>query len=122
MGEFARAPGYTLANPHWYQVMAQADYLLSTRTAVHLEAVYQLAGGGNGNRVFNADVYNLTQSTGNKQLALAAGLRHRSGCRSEPYEYASSEELLFNRISQWRTVAGHPLRHRYNGTSTATAR
>jgi general bacterial porin, GBP family len=57
--------------------MAQADYLLSTRTDVYLEAVYQLVGGGNGNSVFNADVYNLTQSTGNKQLALAVGLRHR---------------------------------------------
>jgi general bacterial porin, GBP family len=77
MGSFAAAPGYTSANPHWNQVMAQADYLLSNRTDVYLEGTYQLVGGGNGNSAFNADVYNLTQSTGNKQLAVAVGLRHR---------------------------------------------
>ncbi|MFD1557518.1 porin [Paraburkholderia silviterrae] len=65
------------ANPHWNQVMAQADYLLSPRTDVYVEGVYQRVGGGNGINAFDAGVFTLTPSTNNQQVVLAVGLRHR---------------------------------------------
>jgi general bacterial porin, GBP family len=65
------------AFPHWNQVMAQADYLLSARTDVYLEGVYQRVGGGNGIAAFDAGVYTLTPATGNQQVVVAVGLKHR---------------------------------------------
>jgi predicted porin len=44
---------------------------------VYAQAVYQLVGGGNGNSIFNAGVYGMTQSSTNKQFVAAIGLRHR---------------------------------------------
>jgi GBP family porin len=65
------------AFPHWNQVMAQADYLLSARTHVYLEGVYQRVGGGNGIAAFDAGVYTLTPATSNQQAVVAVGLKHR---------------------------------------------
>jgi general bacterial porin, GBP family len=56
--------------------MGQVDHLLSKRTDVYLEAVYQRVGGGNGIPTFDAGVYTLNPSTGNKQVAIAVGLTH----------------------------------------------
>jgi len=69
--------GYTSATPHWNQVMAQADYLLSPRTDIYLEGVYQRVGGGNGNGAFDASVYSLDPSSGDQQLVVAVGVKHR---------------------------------------------
>ncbi|QBR01613.1 porin [Paraburkholderia pallida] len=65
------------ANPHWNQVMAQADYLFSPRTDVYIEGVYQRVGGGNGIGAFDAGVYTLTPSTNNQQVVVAVGLKHK---------------------------------------------
>jgi general bacterial porin, GBP family len=65
------------ARPHWNQVMAQADYLLSPRTDVYLEGVYQRVGGGNGIAAFDAGVYTLTPSTSNQQVVVGVGIKHR---------------------------------------------
>jgi hypothetical protein len=65
------------AFPHWNQVMAQADYLLSPQTDVYLEGVYQRVGGGNSIAAFDAGVYTLTPATGNQQAVVAVGLKHR---------------------------------------------
>ncbi|MCP3725151.1 porin [Paraburkholderia sp. CNPSo 3272] len=65
------------AHPHWNQVTAQADYLFSQRTDVYLEGVYQRVGGGNGISAFDAGVYTLTPATGNQQVVVAVGLKHR---------------------------------------------
>jgi general bacterial porin, GBP family len=76
MGALAGA-GAKSADPHWHQIVAQADYSLSPRTDVYLETVYQRVGGTNGNSVFNAQDYNMTPSTSNSQFVTAVGLRHR---------------------------------------------
>ena len=65
------------AYPHWNQVMAQVDYLLSKRTDVYIESVYQRVGGGNGIPAFDAGVYTLNPSTTNEQVVVAVGLKHR---------------------------------------------
>ncbi|WP_395064297.1 porin [Paraburkholderia silvatlantica] len=75
MASFESASGN--AHPHWNQVMAQADYLLSKRTDVYIEGVYQRVGGGNGIPAFDAGVYTLTPSTNNQQVVVAVGLKHR---------------------------------------------
>jgi predicted porin len=67
----------TSAHPHWNQLMAQADYQFSQRTDVYLEGVYQRVGGGNGISAFDADVYTLNPATGNQQVVVAVGLKHR---------------------------------------------
>jgi predicted porin len=65
------------ANPHWNQVMAQADYLLSKRTDVYVEGIYQRVGGGNDIPAFDAGVYTLNPASGNQQVVVAVGLKHR---------------------------------------------
>ncbi len=65
------------AFPHWNQVMAQADYQLSQRTDVYIEGIYQRVGGGNGIPAFDAGVYTLNPATGDKQVVVAVGLKHR---------------------------------------------
>ncbi|WP_322105517.1 porin [Paraburkholderia sp. J41] len=75
MGEFDGTAGKL--KPHWNQAMAQADYQISTRTDLYLEGVYQHVSGGGGNAVFNAGVFNLTPASGNQQVVVAAGMRHR---------------------------------------------
>jgi len=77
-GEFAGASkGFTSAAPHWNQVMAQADYLLSERTDIYVEGVYQRVSGGNGNGAFDASIFTLDPSAGNEQVAVAVGVKHR---------------------------------------------
>ncbi|MFP3569642.1 porin [Paraburkholderia sp. SIMBA_030] len=73
MAQLARANGNI--DPHWHQVMAQADYQLSRRTDVYMEGVYQRISGGGG--VFSAAVYNLSPSSSDSQTVVALGLRHR---------------------------------------------
>ncbi|RFU48362.1 porin [Paraburkholderia sp. DHOC27] len=75
MASFDSATGN--ASPHWNQVMAQADYLLSARTDVYLEGVYQRVGGGNNISAFDAGVYTLNPATGNQQVVVAVGLKHK---------------------------------------------
>ena len=62
-------------DPHWHQVVAQADYQLSRRTDIYLQGVYQRISGGGG--VFSAQVYNLSPSSSESQTVVALGLRHR---------------------------------------------
>jgi general bacterial porin, GBP family len=76
MGALAGA-GSASADPHWNQFVAQADYSLSTRTDLYIETVYQRVGNTNGNKVFNAQDYNMSASAGNSQVVAAFGLRHR---------------------------------------------
>jgi predicted porin len=77
-GEFSGASkGFTSATPHWNQVMAQADYLLSARTDIYVEGVYQRVSGGNGNGAFDASIFTLDPSAGNEQVAVAIGVKHR---------------------------------------------
>jgi GBP family porin len=77
MGAFGGGVSGAPANPHWNQVMLQADYQFSPRTDVYLVGVYQRVGGGNGIQAFNAGVYNMTQSNGDEQVVAAVGMRHR---------------------------------------------
>ncbi|MFL9935609.1 porin [Paraburkholderia sp. RL18-103-BIB-C] len=77
MGAFSGGSTGPAADPHWNNFVVQADYQFSARTEVYAQAVYQLVGGGNGNSIFNAGVYGMTQSSTNKQLVTAIGLRHR---------------------------------------------
>jgi predicted porin len=77
MGAFGGGTSGGAADPHWNQVMVQADYAFSKRTEVYLAGVYQRVGGGNGISVFNAGVYGMTQSSGNEQTVAAIGMRHR---------------------------------------------
>ena len=61
--------------PAWQDVSVQADYFLSKRTDVYLQATYQhIASDGSG---LTADVSGQTPSTKNEQVVVAAGLRHR---------------------------------------------
>jgi GBP family porin len=75
MGQFDGGSG-TL-KPKWNQVMGQADYQLSKRTDVYLQGIYQHVSGGGGNPAFDAGVFSLTPASGNEQVVVAAGLRHR---------------------------------------------
>jgi GBP family porin len=75
MGELGAATGKT--KPHWNQVMAQVDYLLSTRTDVYLAGTYQTVGGGNGMSIFNAGISTFARSSTNTQVVVGAGIRHR---------------------------------------------
>src|ERR1700710_346645 len=76
MGAFSGGSTGPAADPHWNNFVVQGDYQFSARTDVYAQAVYQLVGGGNGNSIFNAGVYGMTQSSTNKQLVTAIGFRH----------------------------------------------
>jgi general bacterial porin, GBP family len=65
------------AHPHWNQIMGQVDYLLSQRTDVYPESVYQRVGGSNDIPAFDAGVYTLNPSTGVAQVVVAVGIKHR---------------------------------------------
>jgi general bacterial porin, GBP family len=75
MGQLTSATGHV--DPHWHQVVAQADYALSKRTDVYLEGIYQRVGGTNGLAVFSPGVFTQTPSSTNEQTVVAVGLRHR---------------------------------------------
>jgi GBP family porin len=63
--------------PKWNQVVAQTDYAFNKHTDVYLEGVYQSVSGGNSNPAFNASIATFAPSSNNKQVVVAAGLRHR---------------------------------------------
>jgi predicted porin len=57
---------------HWHQGAVQVDYLLSKRTDVYLESIYQRASSG-APAVINTN----DPASGNNQLMVAMGIRHR---------------------------------------------
>ncbi|SAK59462.1 porin [Caballeronia temeraria] len=57
---------------HWHEGALQVDYLLSKRTDVYLESVYQRASSG-APAVINTN----DPSSGRNQLMLSTGIRHR---------------------------------------------
>jgi predicted porin len=64
---------YTNGNgAHWHQGAVQADYLLSKRTDIYLESIYQRASSG-APAVINTN----DPSSGRNQLMIATGIRHR---------------------------------------------
>ncbi|MCE4544882.1 MULTISPECIES: porin [unclassified Caballeronia] len=72
---FALAGMYVYTNgggAHWHQGALQADYLLSKRTDVYIESIYQRASS-NAPAVINAN----DPASGRNQLMVAAGIRHR---------------------------------------------
>jgi predicted porin len=73
--EVALAGQYVYTNgggAHWHQGAVQANYLLSKRTDVYLESVYQRASS-RAPAVINTD----DPASGRNQLMIAAGIRHR---------------------------------------------
>jgi outer membrane protein OmpU len=71
---FSLAAGYarsTLADMGWNQFVAGADYLLSKRTDIYLNAVYLHASAG-----VQAEMFSLPASSTDKQTVVAFGLRH----------------------------------------------
>jgi len=61
--------------PKWHEVSLQADYFLSKRTDVYLQASYQhISSDGSG---LGADISGQGMSGSDQQLLAAAGLRHR---------------------------------------------
>jgi general bacterial porin, GBP family len=75
MAQLTRSTGNV--NPHWHDVVAQADYRFSRRTDVYLEGAYQRVGGGNGIAAFNPGITTITASSSNAQLVVGLGIRHR---------------------------------------------
>lgn len=65
--------GYSLSSPHWHQVNAGVQYLLSKATDISLVTLYQRAGGG----AQFAQLYSLPASSNRSQLEVTVGLRHR---------------------------------------------
>jgi GBP family porin len=62
-------------HPKWHEVSLQADYLLSKRTDVYLQGSYQhISADGSG---LTADVSGQSAASGNQQVVVAAGMRHR---------------------------------------------
>ena len=57
---------------HWHEGALQVDYLLSKRTDVYLESIYQRASSG-APAVINTN----DPSSGRNQLMLSTGIRHR---------------------------------------------
>jgi outer membrane protein OmpU len=71
---FSLAAGYarsTLANNGWNQFVVGADYVLSKRTDIYLNAVYLHASAG-----VQAEMFSLPASSSNSQTVVALGLRH----------------------------------------------
>jgi len=61
--------------PKWHEASLQADYFLSKRTDVYLQASYQhISSDGSG---LSADISGQGMSGSDQQLLAAAGLRHR---------------------------------------------
>jgi predicted porin len=61
----------TLADKGWNQFVAGADYFLSKRTDIYLNAVYLHASTG-----VQAELFALPASSSNSQTVIALGLRH----------------------------------------------
>ncbi|MDR5781803.1 porin [Caballeronia sp. LZ065] len=65
-------------DPKWQTFSLEADYMLSKRTDVYVEAVYQHASGQLGNARANVAMINtLSPSSTGNQVAATVGLRHR---------------------------------------------
>ncbi|WP_248295376.1 porin [Paraburkholderia sp. UYCP14C] len=63
---------YTIGtDAHWNQAALQADYTLSKRTDLYIEAIYQCASAG-----APAVINSIMASSGSSQLSIAAGIRH----------------------------------------------
>lgn len=60
-----------LDSDHWNQIALGADYFFSSRTDVHLNAVYLRASSG-----VAAELFLLSPSSTNTQMIVALGLRH----------------------------------------------
>ena len=68
--------GYTLTTLNgnkYHQGSLTADYLLSARTDVYVESIFQHAVGDTA----HADIISMTGSSGRNQLLLRIGMRHR---------------------------------------------
>jgi predicted porin len=64
------------ADPKWHQVTLMADYSLSKRTDVYVEAIYQHAyGAAAGMPLSSAYISGLSPSSTNNQVAAAFGIR-----------------------------------------------
>jgi general bacterial porin, GBP family len=60
------------ASPNWKQLNLGGQYFLSKRTSFYLIIVGQIAGGG-----ANAQIWGITPSSNNRQIALTAGVQHK---------------------------------------------
>jgi general bacterial porin, GBP family len=74
MAQLTRSTGNV--NPHWSDVVAQADYRFSRRTDVYLEGAYQRVSGSDGIAAFNPGITTITASSSNAQLVVGLGIRH----------------------------------------------
>jgi len=63
-------------SPKFNQVNVELDHLLSKRTDVYLQTIYQHVSG-TGRSGITADIDGLTASSTNNQTAVTVGLRHR---------------------------------------------
>lgn len=62
-------------HPKWHEVSVQADYFLSKRTDIYLQTSYQhISADGSG---LTADVSGQSVASGDQQVVVAAGMRHR---------------------------------------------
>jgi general bacterial porin, GBP family len=75
MAQLTRSTGNV--NPHWSDVVAQADYRFSRRTDVYLEGAYLRVAGNDGIAAFNPGVSSITASSSDSQLVVGLGIRHR---------------------------------------------
>lgn len=65
-------------DPKWHQVSLLSDYMLSKRTDIYLEGVYQHASGDLGDAGSNvAAINSLSPSSSANQVAVTVGMRHR---------------------------------------------
>ena len=70
--------GTTGSSPKWHTAMLQTDYMLSKRTDLYLEGVYQhVHGGPAGSVLSDAMINTLSPSSTGTQVAVLAGLRHQ---------------------------------------------
>lgn len=65
--------GRSNSSPHWHQINAGMQYLLSKGTDVSLVTLYQQAGGA----ARFAQLYSLPASNSRSQIEVTVGLRHR---------------------------------------------
>lgn len=69
---------YGSGDPKWHQVSLLSDYMLSKRTDIYLEGVYQHAAGDLGDGGSNVAAINtLSPSSTANQVAVTVGMRHR---------------------------------------------
>lgn len=70
--------GYGLGDAKYHQAMLGADYLLSKRTDLYVDGVYQHASGTDStNRPAVANINLLSPSSTSNQIAAVVGIRHK---------------------------------------------